>query len=1098
MKSYLSQRVARLAHLFRYPPAPRRPGRPRFRPALEGLEERSLLSTLGLVNPVAVGSAATPARFAASSPVVVSATDVPQPVDFLDVFTTSSVYVPQNVTIGSLKVQLGITYPLDNDLTIDLIAPDGTDVALSYFEGGGANFQGTVLDDNAATPIWAGNSPFAGSYRPETPLSAVAGMNAQGTWQLQIIDWGASYGTLNSWSLIIQPTGSPVTASSLVVGGFPTATTAGQAGSFTVTAEDANGNVDTGYTGTVHFTSSDPHAGLPADYTFTAADAGRHTFSTTLTTAGTQSLTATDTAAVGLTATEAGITVSPAAASRLAVSAPSAATAGGTFNVTVTARDAYGNTATGYGGAVHFSSSDGQAVLPANSTLSNGTGTFSVTLKTAGSESLTATDTVTSSVAGSSTLSVTPAAASTLVVTAPASATAGAAFSVTVTARDAYGNTATGYTGTVHFSSSDAAAGVKLPADYSFTAADRGLHTFAGGVTLGTAGSQTVTATDRAAGAITGSATVSVVAAAPATHLGVAVPGGTTAGSTFSITVTALDANGNTAPGYTGTVQFSSSDGRAVLPAAYTFTAADHGVHTFTGLVLDTAGTQSLTVKDSASSSITGSGSVVVSPAAASRFVVRGIPSSLTAGTAANFTVTVTDAFGNVATGYRGTVHFTSTDPQAALPANYTFTAADAGRHTFSAVLKTAGTQSLTAADTVNGSRAGTEAGIGVSPAAASRLLISAPSTATAGTAFNVTVTAQDAYGNTATGYTGVVHFSSSDGQAVLPVNATLVNGTGVFSITLRTAGSQTVTATDAATGAPSGNASVSVSPTGSGALVFHAADTPLALNPSNLYVASAITVPQSVTIASLKAQVNITYPLDSDLRINLVFVDSAGFQRGYVTLSYFVGAGANFQDTIFDDAAATPVAAGTPPFAGSYRPSDPLSAFVGLNAQGSWYLEVGDFVGGSGTINSWSLIIQPAASLTAPLVPTGPGGTTGTPLPAPVPLGPLVPVVSGSSGVVTAWPPAAPLLLPFLGLEDIALAGPRAALAAGDGEASAWPRPATRGDVGTAVGTEAVGARPILPRPDAGRVRKIIRDEGSDRLADAINDNVGPDFPVT
>src|SRR5262249_11692231 len=43
----------------------------------------------------------------------------------------------------------------------------------------------------------------------------------------------------------------------------------------TVTAQDAFGNTATSYTGTVQFVSSDPHpAILPADYTFTAADAG--------------------------------------------------------------------------------------------------------------------------------------------------------------------------------------------------------------------------------------------------------------------------------------------------------------------------------------------------------------------------------------------------------------------------------------------------------------------------------------------------------------------------------------------------------------------------------------------------------------------------------------------------------------------------------------------------------------------------------------------------------------------------------------------------------------------------------------------------------
>ena len=48
------------------------------------------------------------------------------------------------------------------------------------------------------------------------------------------------------------------------------------------------------------------------------------------------------------------------------------------------------------------------------------------------------------------------------------------------------------------------------------------------------------------------------------------------------------------------------------------------------------------------------------------------------------------DAFGNTVTGYRGKVKFTSTDTQASLPADYTFTAADAGIHTFTVALKTA------------------------------------------------------------------------------------------------------------------------------------------------------------------------------------------------------------------------------------------------------------------------------------------------------------------------------------------------------------------------------------------------------------------------
>jgi len=80
---------------------------------------------------------------------------------------------------------------------------------------------------------------------------------------------------------------------------------------------------------------------------------------------------------------------------------------------------------------------------------------------------------------------------------------------------------------------------------------------------------------------------------------------------------------------------------------------------------------------------------------------------------------------------------------------------------------------------------------------AATHFSVSAPSSATTGTSFSVTVTALDAGGNTATGYAGTVHFTSTDGSATVPSNSTLSSGTGTFSATLATAGNQTITATD-------------------------------------------------------------------------------------------------------------------------------------------------------------------------------------------------------------------------------------------------------------------------------------------------------------
>src|SRR5262249_17910664 len=115
-------------------------------------------------------------------------------------------------------------------------------------------------------------------------------------------------------------------------------------------------------------------------------------------------------------------------ATHFLVSAPSAAMAGTAFSFTVTALDPFNNTATGYGGMVHFDSPDASATLPANSTLSNGVGTFSATLETAGSETISATDTTNASITGtSSSINVSPAAATQFLVSAPSTATARAA-----------------------------------------------------------------------------------------------------------------------------------------------------------------------------------------------------------------------------------------------------------------------------------------------------------------------------------------------------------------------------------------------------------------------------------------------------------------------------------------------------------------------------------------------------------------------------------------------------------------------------------------------------------------------------------------------
>jgi len=78
--------------------------------------------------------------------------------------------------------------------------------------------------------------------------------------------------------------------------------------------------------------------------------------------------------------------------------------------------------------------------------------------------------------------------------------------------------------------------------------------------------------------------------------------------------VTAVDPFGQVAVGYTGTVTFSTSDTDpgVVLPADYTFTAGDGGVHTFTDITLVTPGEQTLTVADTTDDTINGNATITV------------------------------------------------------------------------------------------------------------------------------------------------------------------------------------------------------------------------------------------------------------------------------------------------------------------------------------------------------------------------------------------------------------------------------------------------------------------------------------------------------
>lgn len=145
----------------------------------------------------------------------------------------------------------------------------------------------------------------------------------------------------------------------------------------------------------------------------------------------------------------------------------------------------------------------------------------------------------------------------------------------------------------------------------------------------------------------------------PVDHLVVTTPTAVVGGSSFTFTVSAVDAKDTPVNGYSGTVRFSSDDVYASLPAA---SPAASGPFTAT---LRSVGLHTIKATDVATNSITGTSTgVQVLP----HFVVSP-PSTVASGTPFAFTVAAVDGGGNVVTDYAGTVGFTSSDTSATFSA---------------------------------------------------------------------------------------------------------------------------------------------------------------------------------------------------------------------------------------------------------------------------------------------------------------------------------------------------------------------------------------------------------------------------------------------
>jgi len=129
---------------------------------------------------------------------------------------SSPIQVNEDFAIADIKVRLAVLHTGPCQLAAFLVSPGGRRIRLFTGEGKkwkGSNFDNTLFDDDAKTPIAAAMPPFRGSLKPEgadsgekSGLAGYHGEWSKGEWRLLIrADRSDRAGLLDSWSLVLVP-----------------------------------------------------------------------------------------------------------------------------------------------------------------------------------------------------------------------------------------------------------------------------------------------------------------------------------------------------------------------------------------------------------------------------------------------------------------------------------------------------------------------------------------------------------------------------------------------------------------------------------------------------------------------------------------------------------------------------------------------------------------------------------------------------------------------------------------------------------------------------------------------------------------------------
>jgi len=524
---------------------------------------------------------------------------------------------------------------------------------------------------------------------------------------------------------------------------------------------------------------------------------------------------------------------------------PRAQTSGVPFTVTFRACDSNWNLVTGVTDAIQTLSSDASATLPAPAQLASGVLTVSVTLNAGGTFTIYGHDQTDGTIPDAVSSSVQSLVLQGFVFSALPQKhfTAGDGRPMTLRAVDAAGNTVTGYSGTVSLKETTSFGdGNTVPSTITLTSGQwsGNLAPLRADETNISRGNCNFYAWLTSAPAKNGTSDPFVTSPAGFSRVQIVLPGesplpGSTsgkigtaasqaAGQAFQVKVWSTDAYWNPV-GSGDNVRVTSSD-----VAASPVSGALSGGFAQFNFTLNTVGTQTLTVSDQSNSSITPmtSPGIAVIPSGAHHFVFSTITSPQVAGVPATVTVRAVDASGNTVPGYNASARLAAnTGPGSISPEDITFSGGLwTGPLTFYGA---GGAVAITCSDFAAPPHTGTSASVTVNPGPLAGLQVilpgetplggtvsgksGTPTQQSAGSPFNLTIRAVDAYWNLVPGVNDLVSLGSTDLFAGMPADTTLANGQRIFPIRLFRSGPQRIWVNDStnATIRPDTSAAVNV-----------------------------------------------------------------------------------------------------------------------------------------------------------------------------------------------------------------------------------------------------------------------------------------------